>query len=243
MQDFPVKPYNQSDTSKKAQVAEMFDKIAPNYDLMNHLLSFGIDILWRKKAIGLLKKYTPKLVIDIATGTGDFALEAQALKPNKIIGLDISTEMIRLGQEKVNKKGLADLIEMRLGDSEALQLASNSVDVVTVGFGVRNFENLKQGLSEIRRVLRPGGAVAILEPAFPTKFPMRQLFHLHFSVITPLIGKLISRDQLAYTYLPESVKAFPNGEKFIRICQEVGYSKTIYKPLTFGICSLYLLEK
>ena len=243
MPETPVTPYQQSDASKKAQVTEMFDNIAPSYDLLNHLLSFGIDILWRKKAIRMLKKYDPKIVVDIATGTGDFAVEAKNLNPDKIIGIDISPEMLRVGKEKMKKKGLDNLIDMQLGDSEALKLDSDSVDAVTVGFGVRNFENLSLGLSEIHRVLRPGGAVAILEPSFPNKFPMKQLFFLHFKVITPLLGKLISGDNAAYEYLPNSVKAFPNGEDFLKICQEVGYSKTIYKPLTFGICSLYLLEK
>lgn len=243
MSNTPVTPYQQSDASKKAQVTEMFDNIAPSYDLLNHLLSFGIDILWRKKAIRMLKKYEPKTVVDIATGTGDFAVEAKALNPDKIIGIDISPEMLRVGKEKMKKKGLENLVDMQLGDSEDLKLETGSVDAITVGFGVRNFENLRQGLSEMRRVLRPGGAVAILEPSFPSKFPMKQLFSLHFKVMTPLIGKLISGDNAAYEYLPNSVKAFPNGEDFLKICREVGYSKTTYKPLTFGICSLYLLEK
>ena len=151
--------------------------------------------------------------------------------------------MLRIGEEKIKKRNLDQLIDMRIGDSESLQLDSDSVDAVTVGFGVRNFENLKQGMSEILRVLKPGGAVAILEPSFPTRFPLKQLFYLHFRIITPFIGKMISGDNAAYTYLPESVKAFPNGGEFTRICKEVGFSKAVYKPLTFGICSLYMLEK
>ncbi|MEZ4827461.1 MAG: bifunctional demethylmenaquinone methyltransferase/2-methoxy-6-polyprenyl-1,4-benzoquinol methylase UbiE [Bacteroidia bacterium] len=237
-----VTPYQKPDASKKEQVTEMFDNIAPSYDLLNHALSFGVDILWRKKAVKMLKQYSPRVVVDIATGTGDFAIEAMALQPEKIIGIDISAEMLRIGAEKMKKRGLTQ-VEMRLGDSEALDLETNSVDAVTVGFGVRNFENLLQGMREIHRVLRPGGAAVILEPSYPTRFPLKQLFFLHFRVITPLIGKMISGDNAAYKYLPDSVKAFPNGAVFTQICREAGFAKAIYKPLTFGICSLYLLEK
>lgn len=238
-----VTPYQNPEASKRTQVEEMFDNIAPSYDLLNRMLSLGIDVQWRKKSIQLLAAYQPKVVVDIATGTADFAVAARRLQPDKIIGIDISHEMLRIGREKIHKKGLDALIELRQGDSEDLQLETNSVDAITVGFGVRNFENLQKGLGEIRRVLRPGGAVAILEPSFPTRFPLKQLFSFHFKVLTPLIGKLVSGDNAAYTYLPESVKAFPNGEEFVQICQEVGFSKAVYKPLTFGICSLYLLEK
>jgi demethylmenaquinone methyltransferase/2-methoxy-6-polyprenyl-1,4-benzoquinol methylase len=238
-----VTPYQKVEASKKEQVTEMFDNIAPSYDLLNRALSFGVDITWRRKAVKLLKQYQPQIIVDIATGTGDFAIEARKLNPQKIIGIDISPEMLRIGEDKIRKKKLDQLIDMRIGDSESLKLETESVDAITVGFGVRNFENLKLGLSEILRVLRPGGAVAILEPSFPTRFPLKQLFFLHFRVITPLIGKIISGDNAAYTYLPESVKAFPNGEEFTKICKEVGFSKAEYKPLTFGICSLYMLEK
>lgn len=221
----------------------MFDNIAPSYDLLNRLLSLGIDMQWRKIAIKRLQPYQPKLVVDIATGTGDFAVVARKLQADKIIGIDISPEMLEVGKEKMKRKGLEDLVEMQIGDSEALQLADNTVDAITVGFGVRNFENLPKGLSEIRRVLRPGGAVAILEPSYPTRFPLKQLFNFHFRVLTPFLGKLISGDNSAYSYLSDSVKAFPNGEDFLEICREVGYSKATYHPLTFGICSMYLLEK
>lgn len=238
-----ITPYKNPEASKKAQVTEMFDNIAPNYDLLNHSLSMGIDILWRKKAISLLKAYQPKTMVDIATGTGDFAIASRALKPNKIIGIDISPKMLEVGKVKIKKKNLDELIEMRVGDSEDLKIDSNCIDAVTVGFGVRNFENLRKGLGEILRILKPGGAVAILEPSYPTRFPMKQLFHIHFRYITPIIGKWISGDNAAYTYLPESVKAFPNGKDFTDICREVGFKKVVYKPLTFGICSLYLLEK
>lgn len=221
----------------------MFDNIAPKYDLLNRMMSFGVDILWRKKAIRLLKPYAPKVIVDIATGTGDFAIEAKKLQPDQIIGIDISKEMLEIGREKMKKRKLDQLVDMRLGDSEDLQLESNSVDAITVGFGVRNFEHLKKGLQEIHRVLRAGGAVAILEPSYPTRFPMKQLFYVHFRFITPLMGKLVSGDNAAYTYLSDSVKAFPNGQEFVDICTEVGFSKASYKPLSFGMCSLYILEK
>lgn len=238
-----VTPYNRTDATKKEQVTEMFDSIAPKYDLLNHALSFGIDILWRKKAIRMLKPYQPKVVVDIATGTGDFAVEAKSLNPDQIIGIDISPNMLEVGKKKIAAKGLSDLIDMRIGDSEALELESDSVDAVTVGFGVRNFQNLPKGMGEILRVLKPGKAAMILEPSFPTRFPMKQLFQFHFKVLTPLIGRFISGDTAAYNYLPESVRVFPNGDEFCEICMEVGFSKAEYYPQTFGICSMYKLEK
>jgi len=237
-----VKPYQQQG-SKKEQVAEMFDNIAPSYDLLNRLMTMGIDILWRKKAVRHLKKYNPKFIVDIATGTGDFAVEALALKPTRVVGVDISEEMLNIGREKMKKKKVDDIIEMQYGDSENLAFDDNAVDAITVGFGVRNFENLRKGLSEILRVLKPGGAAVILEPSFPTKFPLKQLFSLHFRVLTPLLGRLVSGDNAAYTYLPESVKAFPNGKEFVDICKEVGFKNAEYKPLTLGVCSMYIIEK
>ena len=237
-----VTPYQQEDASKKAQVTEMFDNIAPSYDLLNHALSFGIDMLWRKIAVNKLKAYRHEVIMDLATGTGDFAISARKLNPKQIIGVDISPGMLEVGREKMKKKKLDHLVEMRLGDSEKLDFPDASIDAITVGFGVRNFENLSLGLSEMRRVLRPGGAAVILEPSYPSRFPLKQLFNFHFRVITPLIGKLISGDNAAYTYLPESVKAFPNGETFIKICKEAGFSEAKYIPLSLGICSLYVLE-
>jgi demethylmenaquinone methyltransferase/2-methoxy-6-polyprenyl-1,4-benzoquinol methylase len=239
----PVKPFNRQDSSKKAEVEEMFDGIAPRYDLLNHLLTMGVDIGWRKRAIRELKQYEPSLVVDIATGTADFAVEALALNPEKVIGLDISNEMLRVGREKIARKGHNERIELLWGDSEAIDLETDSVDAITVGFGVRNFENLEKGLSEIHRVLRPGKAAAILEPSFPTKFPLKQLFTFYFRYITPIIGKLVSGSDAAYKYLPESVRAFPNGQDFLDICTKVGFTKTSYYPLTFGACSFYLIEK
>lgn len=241
--DNPVTPYQRDGASKKAQVTEMFDNIAPRYDLLNHALSLGIDLLWRRKAIDLLKPYAPQRVVDMATGTADFAIEARRLNPQEIIGIDISPQMLSVGRQKINRQGLYKLIELRLGDSEAIDLPDDSVDAITVGFGVRNFEDLETGLRELRRILRPGKAMVILEPGYPTRFPLKQLFQFHFRVVTPLIGRLISGDDAAYTYLPDSVRAFPQGQAFVEICHRLGFTKAEYKPLTGGICSLYLVEK
>jgi len=221
----------------------MFDNIAPSYDLLNRALSLGIDVSWRRKAIKLLKPYRPKHVLDIATGTADFAIEARKLNPEKVVGIDIANEMLAVGRQKISKAQLDETIELQTGDAEALEFEDGAFDAITIGFGVRNFENLEKGLTEVHRVLKPGGAVAILEPSFPTKFPMKQLFQFHFRVLTPLIGKWISGDDAAYQYLPESVKAFPTGKEFVAICQSAGFSQAKYIPLTFGICALYLLEK
>jgi demethylmenaquinone methyltransferase / 2-methoxy-6-polyprenyl-1,4-benzoquinol methylase len=238
-----VTPYQDTDRTKKEQVTEMFDNIAPSYDFLNHALSMGIDIRWRRKAIKMLQAYKPEIVLDIATGTGDFALEAVRLQPKQIIGLDISAGMLDVGRKKIAKKGHEDKIEMIIGDSEDLPFEDNSIGAITVGFGARNFEHLEVGLGEILRVLQPGHAAVILEPAVPSKFPMKQLFSLYFRGILPLMGRLVSGDRRAYTYLPESVKAFPNGADFVAICKKVGFRECTYQPLTLGICSLYLLEK
>ena len=237
-----VTPY-QSKDSKKQQVEQMFDNIAPRYDLLNRLLSMGIDVQWRKKAIKQLAAYSPQIVLDIATGTGDFALAAMALKPERIIGIDISNEMLRIGREKVKNKGAEQVIVLCQGDSEALGLNDASVDAITVGFGVRNFENLPKGMSEIYRVLRRGGAVAILEPGFPQQFPLKQLFNFYFKVVTPRVGRMISGDGAAYSYLPDSVQAFPPPKQFISLCEETGFTKCTFYPLSWGICAFYLLEK
>lgn len=238
-----VKPYKEAEGTKKEQVTNMFDNIAPTYDKLNRIMTVGIDITWRRKAVKMLASYQPKIMADIATGTGDFAIESLRLNPTKVIGIDISPGMLEVGKQKMKAKGVDNIIEMRLGDSEHLVLADNSVDAITIGFGVRNFEDLKKGMGEVLRVLRPGGAVVVLEPSFPTKFPMKQLFSLHFKVLTPMVGQFISGDNSAYKYLPESVGAFPNGQDFLDICTEVGFKKGVYRPLTFGMCSLYLLEK
>lgn len=234
-----VVPYKEKEGSKKAQVAEMFDNISPRYDFLNHFLSLGIDILWRKKAVKELKAVKPKYILDIATGTGDFAIEALSLHPEKIIGVDISEGMLSFGREKLTRKKLNDKIELRMGDSEKLLFDDNTFDAVIVAFGVRNFENLEKGLRDMLRVLKPGGKVVVLEFSKPTKFPMKQLYNFYFKYILPIIGRLISKDRAAYTYLPESVKAFPDGPLFIDILERVGFKETLCKPLTFGISSIY----
>ena len=238
-----VTPFKESESSKKDQVAEMFDEIAPSYDFLNHLLSMGIDVLWRRKAIRILGKYKPKFFLDIATGTGDFAIEALKINPETVVGVDISEKMLEVGREKLKKKKLDSRVELRYGDSENLQFEDNSVDAITVGFGVRNFENLPKGLSEMARVLKKGGAAIVLEPSIPQKFPLKQMFYVYFRGILPLIGRIVSKSTVAYTYLPESVKAFPNGKEFTEICLKSGFSKAQYHPLTLGICSMYILEK
>jgi len=238
-----VTPYQTNEVSKKQQVAGMFDNIAGRYDFLNHFLSFGADILWRKKAVNLLKPFHPLMILDIATGTGDFAIESLKLNPAKVIGIDISEKMLEVGRKKLLVSRLDQKIELMYGDSEAIELETGSIDAVTVGFGVRNFEHLEKGISEIHRVLKPGGAAVILEPAIPKYFPMRQMFFLYFKGILPLVGRLISRDRHAYRYLPESVQNFPQGKEFVDICTKAGFKKTTYKPLTLGICALYLLER
>ena len=234
-----VVPYKDASENKKTQVAQMFNSIAGKYDFLNHFLSAGIDIYWRKKAIGLLQKSAPKQILDIATGTGDFAIEALKVNPDKITGIDISEGMLAVGREKLQKKGLTNKIELFTGDSENLQFEADSFDAVTAAFGVRNFENLEKGLSEMNRVLKPGGRVVILEFSKPTAFPMKQGYNFYFKNILPVFGKLISKDQSAYTYLPESVQAFPDGKSFLAILEKVGFKNTQWQSLTFGICSIY----
>ncbi|WP_257670244.1 bifunctional demethylmenaquinone methyltransferase/2-methoxy-6-polyprenyl-1,4-benzoquinol methylase UbiE [Parapedobacter tibetensis] len=239
-----VKPYKDAEASKKQQVADMFDNISGTYDFLNHFLSLGIDIIWRKKAIRSLKASNPQHLLDVATGTGDFALEAiKLLKPTKVIGVDISQGMLDVANEKIIKKGLSAQFEVRLGDSENLPFASDTFDAVTVAFGVRNFENLEMGLSEICRVLKPGGKAVILEFSKPKGFPVKQLYNFYFNRVTPFIGKVFSKDNSAYCYLPESVARFPDGEKFANILHHVGFSETVCRPQTFGICTIYIGTK
>lgn len=238
-----VVPYKEQQASKKEQVAEMFNNISHRYDFLNHFLSLGIDILWRKKAIRLLKKDQPKQILDIATGTGDFAIEALALNPDKVIGVDISAGMLEHGKQKMKRKGVDHIIDMQMGDSEKLLFESNTFDAVIVSFGVRNFENLEKGLSDMFRVLKPGGKTVIIEFSRPRRFPMKQLYNFYFKSILPIIGKLISKDQSAYTYLPESVEAFPDGNDFLTILKKVGFKSTECRPLTFGISSIYIGQK
>jgi demethylmenaquinone methyltransferase / 2-methoxy-6-polyprenyl-1,4-benzoquinol methylase len=238
-----VVPYKEKQAGKKEQVAEMFNNISHRYDFLNHFLSLGIDILWRKKAIRMLKADKPKFILDIATGTADFAIEALALKPEKVIGVDISEGMLAHGREKLKKKKLDHLIELQLGDSEKLLFDDNTFDAVIVSFGVRNFENLEKGLTDMYRVLKPGGKAVVVEFSQPRKFPFKQLYNFYFKAILPKIGRLISKDQAAYTYLPESVEAFPDGQRFLDILQKIGYKNNQCKPLTFGISSIYIGQK
>lgn len=234
-----VIPYKEQKGGKKEQVATMFNNISKKYDFLNHFLSLGIDILWRKKAIKLLKPHQPKIMLDIATGTGDFALEALSLNPSKIVGIDISEGMLNVGRKKIQEKGVDEIISLQLGDSENLVFESNYFDAYTVGFGVRNFENLEKGLSEMLRVLKPNGKAIILEFSKPKKFPIKQLYNFYFIKILPFIGKLVSKDNSAYTYLPESVNAFPEGNDFVNILTNIGYKEVKSISLMFGIASIY----
>ena len=238
-----VVPYKDQSKGKKEQVANMFNTISPQYDFLNHLLSGGIDIIWRKKAIKLLQNKGIKTMLDIATGTGDFAIEALKINPEKIVGVDISEGMLSFGQEKIKKMGLEKTIQLQKGDSEKLPFSDNSFDAVIVSFGVRNFENLQKGLSDMFRVTKPGGYCLILEFSNPRSFPMKQLYTFYSKYCLPFLGKMISKDPSAYTYLPESVKAFPDGPEFIHIFKSVGYSETNWIPMTGGICSIYIGQK
>ena len=221
----------------------MFNNISKRYDLLNHTLSLGIDILWRKKAVRLLKPYQPKMILDIATGTGDFAIEAMSLQPDEVIGVDISEGMLDVGKQKIARKGLSETIKMKLGDSENLQFEDNKFDAITVAFGVRNYENLEKGLSEMYRVTKPGGHVMIIEFSKPRRFPVKQLYNFYFKSILPKIGRFVSKDDAAYQYLPDSVAAFPDGDAFLNILQKVGYKDTKWIPLTIGISSIYWARK
>src|SRR5690554_5876606 len=238
-----IVPYKDRNEGKKEQVANMFNNISKHYDLLNHVLSLGIDVLWRKKAIKKLQQTQPKLILDIATGTGDFAIEALALNPEKVIGVDISEGMLEVARKKIKKKNLDHIITLELGDSEKLMYPENNFDAVIVSFGVRNFENLEKGLADMYRVLKPGGKAVIIEFSKPEKFPMKQGYNFYFKYILPQIGKLISKDNDAYTYLPESVQAFPYGRDFLAILEKIGYKNTTCTSLTFGISAIYTGEK
>ena len=236
-----VTPYNTTE-GKKKQVTKMFDNIAGSYDFLNHTLSLGMDNIWRKIAI---KKLTnnPATILDIATGTGDFAISASKYTNANITGIDISQGMLDVGIKKITKKELTDRIKLQLADSENLPFKDNSYDAITAGFGVRNFEDLKKGLSEMHRTLKEGGIVAILEPSEPSSFPLKQLYNLYFHHILPFIGGIISKDKNAYTYLPDSVSAFPSGKDFLVELEKVGFKNCKHIPLTLGIVSLYIAIK
>ena len=238
-----IKPYGH-EGEKTKQVEAMFDNIAPTYDQLNHRLSWNIDRGWRKKAIKALAPYQPQTMLDIATGTGDFAiLAAQMLHPQKLIGADISEGMMAVGRQKIERLGLADVISFEREDCLALSYADESFDAVTAAFGIRNFQNLEQGLSEMCRVLRKGGHLSIAELTTPVAFPMKQLFRVYSHTVLPLYGRLISHDQSAYSYLTATIEAFPQGELMVDILQKVGFSKASFRRLTFGICTLYFAQK
>lgn len=239
----PVTPYKDKTTSKKEQVATMFNAIAHRYDFLNQLLSFGIHKRWRKRAIAFLKTEKPQFILDIATGTGDLAIEAMKLRPDSVTGIDISEEMLKLGVLKVNRLGYKGRIILQKGDSENLSFENNYFDAITVGFGVRNFENLEKGIAEIYRVLKPGGTFVVLEFSKPRKFPVKQLYNFYFKYITPTVGKIFSKDSSAYSYLPESVNAFPDGEDFLNVLRKAGFTETKAIPQTLGIASIYISKK
>lgn len=238
-----VVPLPDSGLSKKEQVAGMFDRIAGRYDFLNHFLSMGIDKGWRKKAINTLRDIAPKQILDVATGTGDLAIAAMVLQPEHITGVDISEGMMEIGRKKLAEKGLSEQISLQYGDSEALPFGDETFDAITCAYGVRNFEHLEKGLQQMSRVLRQGGRVAILEFSRPKKFPVKQLYHFYFRYILPALGKSVSRDATAYTYLPESVAAFPEGQTFCSILEQCGFRQVKARPLTLGITTLYTGEK
>jgi demethylmenaquinone methyltransferase/2-methoxy-6-polyprenyl-1,4-benzoquinol methylase len=239
-----VVPDKASNLSKKAQVAEMFNNIAGRYDFLNHFLSMGIDKGWRKKAIAEVGKIQPQSILDVATGTGDMAIAAaKTLHPNAIIGIDIADQMLEVGRKKIEDNKLTNIISLQTGDSEAMPFATGSYDAVMCAYGVRNFENLEAGLKEMCRVLRPGGKLVILEFSHPTRFPIKQLYKFYFRYILPTLGKMVSKHSSAYTYLPESVNAFPEGKRFCEILQQCGYTEPKARSLTFGVTTLYTASK
>jgi demethylmenaquinone methyltransferase/2-methoxy-6-polyprenyl-1,4-benzoquinol methylase len=239
----PVKPYRHSEEGKKTQVRNMFNGIAQNYDALNRVISFGIDISWRKKVVALIEATNPKNVLDIATGTGDLAIHLAETRAEKIIGLDLSPGMLSVGIEKVAQKNLSHKIDMIIGDSEALPFETGSIDAVTVAFGVRNFENLTLGLSEILRVLKPKGTLVILETSVPEKTPFKQGYGLYTKNLLPLIGRLFSKDKSAYSYLSESAAQFPYGISFNNILKEIGFTTVVHHPQTFGVATIYQAVK
>ncbi|MDP2187790.1 MAG: bifunctional demethylmenaquinone methyltransferase/2-methoxy-6-polyprenyl-1,4-benzoquinol methylase UbiE [Sphingobacteriaceae bacterium] len=238
-----VKPYPGQDGGKKEQVASMFDSISPRYDLLNRVLSLGIDTIWRKKAINLLKADKPERILDVATGTADLAIEALRIHPKQVVGVDISAGMLAMGDIKLRKRKLEDRIKLVLGDSEGLPFADNEFDAATVAFGVRNFEHLLEGLQDIQRVLKPGAKLVVLEFSRPNAFPVKQLYNFYFRFILPVVGRLVSKDSAAYTYLPASVQVFPEGQAFLGFMERAGFVNNQEKRLTFGICSIYVGQK
>ena len=238
-----IKPYNSTDEKGKV-VEEMFDNIASTYDTLNHRLSWNIDKSWRKKAIRRLAPFSPKTILDIATGTGDFAImSAKMLLPKTLIGADISDKMMEIGRQKVKEEGLDSIISFQKEDCLNLTFPSNTFDAVTAAFGIRNFQDLEKGLGEMYRVLKKGGHLCIIELTTPISFPMKQLFKIYSKVVLPFYGRLISKDSSAYDYLNKTIAAFPQGETMMNILQSAGFTRTSFTRLTFGICTMYIAEK
>ena len=238
-----TKPYKNSDLGKKEQVAKMFDTISTKYDNLNRVISFGVDVKWRKKILKMVSQQNPKNILDVATGTGDLAILLSNTQAEKIIGLDISAGMLEVGKQKIAHKNLSHKIDMVLGDSEKIPFDDNSFDAITVAFGIRNFENLELGLSEILRVLKPNGLFVILETSVPDKFPYKQGYTFYTKNILPIIGKLFSKDKVAYQYLSDSASIFPYGEKLNNILQKIGFINIKHLPQTFGVATIYSASK
>lgn len=237
-----INPYGEGEKGK--QVEEMFDNIASTYDTLNHRLSWDIDKYWRRKAIELLRPHSPHSVLDIATGTGDFAVQAaRMLNPRQLVGVDISEGMMQVGREKVAGMGLDGVIRFQREDCLGLSFADNTFDAVTAAFGIRNFQNLEQGLREMCRVLRKGGHLCVIELTTPVRFPMRQLFYVYAHTVLPIYGRLISKDASAYSYLTHTIEAFPQGEVMVDILRSVGFAEATFRRMTFGICTLYFATK
>lgn len=238
-----ITPYKDSSLGKKEQVAQMFDNISGNYDNLNRVISFGIDIKWRKKVLKIVSDKKPKIILDIATGTGDLAILMTQTNAEKIIGLDISAGMLEVGKKKVDEKKLSHVIDLVLGDSEKIPFEDNYFDAITVGFGVRNFENLEKGFAEILRVLKPNGVFVILETSVPDKTPYKQGYKFYSKNILPIIGKLFSKDNSAYGYLSESAAVFPYGEALNNILRKIGFIDVVAMPQTFGVATIYSASK
>ncbi len=238
-----ITPYNDKSRSKKEQVTEMFDTISGNYDGLNRVISFGIDVKWRKKVVKLVHKIRPQKILDVATGTGDLAINLAKTGAKEIVGLDISSGMLEVGKTKIKSKNLDTTINMIIGDSEDLPFEENYFDAITVAFGVRNFEHLEKGLSEIFRVLKPGGLFVVLETSVPTKTPFKQGYKFYTTTILPIVGRVFSKDRSAYSYLSESAAAFPYGEAFNNILRKIGFIDVEDNPQTFGVATIYKATK
>ncbi len=238
-----VTPYKDSNASKKQQVTDMFDNISGSYDELNRVISLGIDVKWREKVVALVSEIQPQKVLDVATGTGDLAINLVKTGAEEIIGLDISNGMLEVGRKKISEKSLDSKITMVLGDGEHIDYPNDYFDAITVSFGVRNFENLNQGLSEILRVLKPGGIFTVLETSVPTKFPFKQGYHFYCNTILPLVGKIFSKDKVAYSYLSKSAAVFPYGEKFNNILRKIGFINVVDRPQTLGVATIYTSSK